>query len=91
MRAYDVLHNKTECGMILKILSDENGVILLDKEMFTVNVIPFGEKGDCSEIYKKIGEAIYEEWKVIEGRRENIAFGVEIKVSFKAIEKDVLV
>lgn len=77
--------------MILKILSDENGVILLDKEMFTVNVIPFGEKGDCSEIYKKIGEAIYEEWKVIEGRRENIAFGVEIKVSFKAIEKDVLV
>ena len=77
--------------MILKIWSAENGVILLDKEMFTVNVIPFGEKEDCSEIYKKIGEAIYEEWKTIESRRENIAYGVEIKVSFKAIEKDVLV
>ena len=41
--------------------------------------------------YKKIGEAIYEEWKTIENRREKMAYGVEIKVHFKAIEKDVLV
>lgn len=77
--------------MILKILDAENGVILLDKEMFSVNVIPFGENNSREDIYKKIGEAIYEEWKAIEERRETTAFGVEIKVTFKAIEKDVLV
>lgn len=74
----------------LKILSADNGVIIYDRGAYDLNVIPFGEKEKKTEIYKKIGEAIYEEWSAMEEELSVFTAGVEIKVSFKPIEKDVI-
>lgn len=79
-----------EKRMELTIWDADNGVIFFDKELPELIVIPFGKDNEKSEIYKKIGEAIYEEWKAMEADLPDFAFGVEIKVSFKPIEKDVI-
>lgn len=68
----------------------DNGVIIYDRGTLELKVIPFGEKEDKTEIYKKIGEAIYEEWSAMEEEFSVFTAGVEIKVSFKPIEKDVI-
>lgn len=77
-------------SLSLKILSADNGVIIYDRGTLELEVIPFGEKEDKTEIYKKIGEAIYEEWSAMEEEFSVVTAGVEIKVSFKPIEKDVI-
>lgn len=77
-------------SLSLKIMYADNGVIIYDRGTFELEVIPFGEKEDKTEIYKKIGEAIYEEWSAMEEEFSVVTAGVEIKVSFKPIEKDVI-
>lgn len=77
-------------SLSLKIMYADNGVIIYDGGTLELKVIPFGEKEDKTEIYKKIGEAIYEEWRMMEEELSVFTAGVEIKVSFKPIEKDVI-
>lgn len=79
-----------EKTLSLKIMYADNGVIIYDRGTLELKVIPLGEKEDKTEIYKKIGEAIYEEWSAMEEEFSVVTAGVEIKVSFKPIEKDVI-
>lgn len=76
----------------LKVFDADNGVVIVDKSVLSVEVVPFGEGGEEAreDIHKTIGMAIYEEW--VEMRKKDMyeIFGVEIEVRYKPIKKDVL-
>lgn len=77
--------------MVIKILDTDNGVVFIDKGVHSVEVVPFGENEDRTQIYQVLGEAIYEEWKARNEKAGELTFGVRINVSFTPIKKDVLI
>ena len=76
----------------LKVLDADNGVVIVDRSVLSVEVIPYGEGGGevREAIHKAVGMAIYEEWMEMKKKDFYETFGVEIEVRFKPIKKDVL-
>lgn len=73
-----------------RVLLADNGMVVADHGSCSVAVVKYGEGLDKSEIFKEIGRAIYEEWLAADEEQKEGSFGVELRVEFRPIKKDVI-
>lgn len=74
----------------VKVLQADNGVVIADHGACSVEVVKYGEGLDQSEIFKAIGMAVYGEWLAADEEQKEGSFGVELRVEFRPIKKDVI-